>query len=689
VSGDPLNHFLATGHHEARVPNRSYERIAPALRLRAQVSPSPLADLIRLFPNERNLALTRDRVWERIQWSVHPEFYAAQRDIEPLDLDASIQDFLGRGIFEGARPGILFQTDWYAARFEELTGEPVPDSCHPFFHWVTDGWQRRVVPTPLFDAEYYRERHDDMKRWRDWTFVHYLRYGAYEVFRKSSPLVDKPQLPDPTAKERKRPLLLDKVLADPGPDISLLTEFERQATQLAEKVARLQRPTMREMAEKAYAIEPLIRRPYGPREVSAPPLRNHATALFRAGEQVRGRFARRRYDTVVLVPHCRMAGSARVTGALVAALRDLRPDEHLVVVTTDLPDFERPDWFPERTEVVDVSTVADTLGPEYQVRLLLDVVRGLSASRVINVNSRRAWELFRTFGRQLATMTELDAYLFTWDLDAKGNKGGYPISYFQECFPYLNRVFVDSSALRRELIWRYALSSELQTRICELFTPADAPGAIDHSGNFAARRASGEPLRAFWSGRFDRQKRFDLVVGIAEALPDLEILAWGKQVIGGSSVDFDRLPPNLLLQGTYQTFEELPVVDCDFFLYTSQWDGVPTILIDAGARGVPTLASNVGGVGDILNSDTGFPVDDALNVDAYVKSISTMLSAPDEVTRRAAHFRDHVRTTCSRARYAGDLASALAIDLGPGLSQDAGPHSGSEDIDVTPLGEPS
>jgi glycosyltransferase involved in cell wall biosynthesis len=331
-------------------------------------------------------------------------------------------------------------------------------------------------------------------------------------------------------------------------------------------------------------------------------------------------------------------------------------------VTTELPTFERPDWFPEGTEVVDISSLAQRLIAPDQVRLLLDVVRGLAPARVLNVNSRLGWDLYQDFGRQLSRITELDAYLFTWDLDARENKGGYPITYFQACLAHLGTVFLDSTALHDELVWRYVMPPEVRRRLVVVYTPTDAPEDIDHTDVLARRRAADQPLRAFWSGRFDRQKRFDVVVGIARRMPELEIWVWGKAVLGGSNVDFDDLPPNVVLHGTYQQFEDLPVDDCDFFLYTSQWDGVPTILIDVGARGVATVASAVGGVPELVNDDTGYPVANALDPDAYVAAIRAMVADPEEATRRTKALRAHVRELCSEDAYAAAVADAFGVD---------------------------
>ena len=47
----------------------------------------------------------------------------------------------------------------------------------PFLHWLTVGWDERVVPTVLFDEAFYVGRHPDLASGPDWAFAQYLRAG--------------------------------------------------------------------------------------------------------------------------------------------------------------------------------------------------------------------------------------------------------------------------------------------------------------------------------------------------------------------------------------------------------------------------------------------------------------------------------------------------------------------------------
>lgn len=659
---DPWQHFCEQGLREGRLWTPKAKVLWPLLRSATDDNPTPLLAVLALAPEAQRLRLLTDpRPWRRLRIGTHPGLYAAQTGGEVRERADVIGHFLAEGIHRGLRSSILFNPEFYAAQV--AARDDLEVEGHPFLHFLTEGWDHQVVPTPLFDLDHYRLVHKELRPERDWLFAHYWRHGAYEPHRSPRLGIVPEWLVGKPVSTPGAPVLLDCVLDGATPEqLRTTSPFEEAAHLASTRAERLETPVMRELVEKAAQIDPLVLRPYGPRRAMLAPRFHPATALHRAGEKVRAAIGNEPIENLVVIPHCRMGGSARVTGALTHALVDLMPDASTVVLTTDLPTFERADWFPPQARIVDMSAAVAPLSPDDRARVLYDVVRGLRPRRMINVNSKLGWEFYALFGKQAARITDLDAYLFTWDLDARGNKVGYPITAFMNAFSHLHRVFLDGTALRDELVWRYALGPGQADRLRLLHTPAEYAEQIDHTGVFERRRAEGGPLRAFWAGRFDRQKRFDVVVHLAELMPELEIWTWGKPVLGGLDVDFDDLPPNIRLQGTFSEFDELPIDELDFFLYTAEWDGIPTILIDVGSRGIATVASQVGSVGDVISDETGYPVPEALDALAYQKAILDMLADPAEVTRRTARLRARVRDQHGAAHYRDGLADAL--DLG-------------------------
>jgi len=554
---------------------------------------------------------------------------------------------------------------------------PLPDRGNAIVHFIEFGMKGRIVPSLLFDEDFYRTTYLDIGLSDIWGFEHYIRSGIAEPDRQPSRFFQPTHyLAQRDDSRRYTRALTDYFLEgeaaglSPSPDVQLgLGEtagarddeimLETLARVVADKIDRLAQPKLRDLIEKAVAIEPMISRPYGPRTIQWPPHLHAGGARSAAiGETIRLRLTAATYDAVVLIPHCRMAGSARVAGAFLQAARAVRPHWKILLVATDRSEFERPDWFGSDIDLLDLSADVRHLPTEAKIAVLLDLVRGVGARHVVNINSRLGWDLYVAYGRQLSTWTFLHAYLFTWDLDRHHNKSGYPIQWFAQSFDHLASVLVDNAPLASELHERYLMTAAQRDRVRVARTPVEA-STSDFSAQFERRRAAGEPLRAFWAGRFDRQKRFDVVIELARQSPSLTICAWGAAVLGDMTFDPTALPGNIELMGTYADLDDLPLQSFDFFLYTAEWDGLPTILMDIGARGFPTVASRVGGVGDLVDESSGWPVDDALRADAYAATIADMCRRPEEVTARAAAFRTRTSHVCDPAEYRADVAAIL------------------------------
>ena len=160
-----------------------------------------------------------------------------------------------------------------------------------------------------------------------------------------------------------------------------------------------------------------------------------------------------------------------------------------------------------------------------------------------------------------------------------------------------------------------------------------------------------------WAGRLDRQKRFDLVVSIAGAMPDVDFSCWGKAVLDAPP-DLSGLPRNVKINEPFASYEELPFETADGWLYTSAWDGLPTILIELGALGTPIVASAVGGVPELIDAETGWPVAGDAGIQEYVRALRDMIDNPELRIAKARALQARVRKNHTMSAYKARLAQA-------------------------------
>jgi glycosyltransferase involved in cell wall biosynthesis len=345
----------------------------------------------------------------------------------------------------------------------------------------------------------------------------------------------------------------------------------------------------------------------------------------------------RAYDAVVLMPAGRMGGADLVAGILSTTLSQ---SGKVLILRTDDSHWDYPQWFPETADTVDLSKHFNSM--KNKTRGLYLILAHIAAPRIFNVNSRLAFETTVEFGRQLSAHAKLYAYFFCSDRSEAGVETGYPVIFFQNTFAHLTAAMLDTVYLAEVLRNRFCIPPAEAVKLKTVYTPAQ----VDFSQTPVPLRQPAGPVRQrpciLWGGRLDRQKRFDLVQKIARAMPDVDFLCWGKAVLDKAPSKFG-MPDNLKLRPPFKSYDDLPLADCDGWLYTSEWDGLPTILIELGALGMPVVASAVGGVGELITPQTGWPVPETASVEDYVASLREMINDPEARAARGMALRERVQ----------------------------------------------
>jgi hypothetical protein len=371
-----------------------------------------LRDLVALVPPEQRETVKAQVLWERLRSCAHPDLYAAQLTPDELagtdvvDRDWVVAHFLAGGARAGQRICALFNPGWYLEQLADR-GRQLPGDVVPFFDWLTTGWDERIVPTPLFDEEFYRKHHPGLSG--PWLFRHYLTRGCYRPGSQPSPVGrHHPGAEDPTARDRHRPLLLREMLHRCAEfDLSRTSWLEEGCVAALRRYATLGTAPMQELVAKAAAIEPQVtttdpRR----RRVSCPPHRHPRLYLSEQVEALRLGIGRTRVDAVVLVPDAGSGPELRRGLRLAGELGAAEPGGEVLVVGTDARAAAAATG-PDGVPVVDMVRYAEGLAADQELAMLVDLVRGLGSRRVVVVGSRLGRDLLATYGRQLSQEAEL------------------------------------------------------------------------------------------------------------------------------------------------------------------------------------------------------------------------------------------------------------------------------------------
>ncbi|KAA1426291.1 hypothetical protein [Nocardioides antri] len=410
-----------------------------------------------LLPADQRARADRPALARRLRAMAHPRFYAAQVGEPSLadDLDGAIAHFLDSGLRDGARISGLFNPPVYRERARRR-GLELADDEDPFLHFLSVGWDERVVPTVLFDEAFYLGRHPDLANGPEWGFAQYVRAGCYAPGRSPTPFgPNYGGVPAPDARERQDPPLVTGLLHRAADyDLTCTSWLEEGVTAGIAKLAKLGSDRMRDLVARAAAIEPLIAATPRERWVSWPPHTHPMMLPTARAEDVRRGLGLVRADTVVVVP----GGSAAGPGlsAAVAGLRDRGPGGTTLVVTTDGP--ARPDLGVEATGV-DLSVPWTGFTEHRRLLGLLDLVRGVRPRRLVVSGSELGWRLLSSYGTTLQHEMSLAAVLGGGDPDAASFED------FQGCFDRLDWVVTESDALRDDLAARYLLPAAARARV--------------------------------------------------------------------------------------------------------------------------------------------------------------------------------------------------------------------------------
>lgn len=344
---------------------------------------------------------------------------------------------------------------------------------------------------------------------------------------------------------------------------------------------------------------------------------------------------------VVLVPWLRTGGADLEALNYVRALTELEQVGQVVVLGT--VDVRSP-WIsrlPRGSRFIDLASLAKGLSPQEQEYLLATYLVQLRPSVVHNINSDLGYRVLVRHARALrASGVRLFASVFCFDYTEAGLYDGYQVRYLRDLAPSLDGIFCDNAQHLAELQQLFALDPDtlhVHHQPMES-TPLNA-GAV------RGRRGSRARLRVLWAGRLDRQKRPDLLLEVArraQGLP-LEIDVYGDFVLDarGSLLEQMRATRNLTYRGSFDGLASLPLSLYDVLLYTSQWDGMPNLLLEATSHGLPIIAADVGGISEFVQDGiTGRLVTPYDNVQRYVSCLADACRYPN----RLDDLRDAARS---------------------------------------------
>lgn len=337
---------------------------------------------------------------------------------------------------------------------------------------------------------------------------------------------------------------------------------------------------------------------------------------------------------VLIAPWLKRGGADKATLAYLQILVERRPGR-VLLITTEKTESQWLSRVPPGAEVLAwhdvVGEVPHTLARQSLAWMLLR----LRPVAVHVMNSWLGWEMLAIEGARLRAVSKTFASLFWYGPSEKSRMWGYAPEYLRrvERSGGVDLFITDNTLFARRLREDYGVS--INRFHCVWHPTAHIVSELPKPTS----RKEGVRPTVLWASRFAPEKRVDLLLAIAKKCPDYRFMVFGEFEDAHPSIKhyYPELQAlgNVDLGGSFDDFHALPLEGCVAFLYTSSSDGMPNVLIEAMAHGLPVVASVVGGVGDLVCEETGWPVRDVDDVQAYCDALRQLVDRVEDTRTRA------------------------------------------------------
>ena len=339
-------------------------------------------------------------------------------------------------------------------------------------------------------------------------------------------------------------------------------------------------------------------------------------------------------DVIFIAPWLKRGGADLGTLHHINACKKLGLSAALITtLDTESPWLER---VPKDVPAVELGRLGRELTEAERIIVLVRLVLQTKASRIHIIQSQLGWEMLKIHGKSLlAEGKSVFASLYCEDYDSVGQKHGYARYYLASTLPYLSGIICDSAYYPAELSRCYGTNIN---RTHTVYFPGTGAGEPEY---ISANNGS-----ILWASRITQQKRPDILLKIAMAMPDIHFHVRGYGATHEEKQIEKRISrlPNVSFTGPYEIGGLVEEGNrFSLFLYTSAWDGLPNVLLEATLAGLPIVASSVGGVPELINEETGYRVDELESVEAYVSAIRKALEHPKERRKRWSKALDLIQ----------------------------------------------
>lgn len=349
-----------------------------------------------------------------------------------------------------------------------------------------------------------------------------------------------------------------------------------------------------------------------------------------------------RFTDVVLVPFMTRGGAEKYILSVLNGLKELDPEARFLVLGGQpFPNHSWIERLPEGSLFVDLYRLSvQGLNPDVVGDITFRIIQNLSSVRRLHFKiSQYADTLAKKY---LGLFGGIEKYVYYFCDDCVISDGfvftnGHGFDLISEHGRGFSSIVSDHARALDDL--GSAIGDDVRSKSQVLYTHCAVP-----ADSALAERPH---RRLLWASRLDAQKRPELLVAIARRLavdlPDVVVHVHGSMAGEGEATDIFAGADNIVYHGPFDGFQSTNPARYDALIYTSLFDGLPNIVLEAMAEGLPVVAPAIGGIPEVLGPDTGYVIEDDPDEDVlagrYVFMLRELYANWDQARQRSDRAR--------------------------------------------------
>jgi glycosyltransferase involved in cell wall biosynthesis len=374
------------------------------------------------------------------------------------------------------------------------------------------------------------------------------------------------------------------------------------------------------------------------------------------------------FTDAVLFPFITKGGGEKYILNVLDAIQLIDPDARFLVLAGQR--FKVHSWvdrLPKNAIFLDLPSLHPDLTDDQIDILTLRLVTSVATSARVHVKASPYTHRFVEKFGSLLRKNRLIYYRFcdgVAQIDGQEFIQGFGFDFLSENVSRIDYVLTDHRRIFEHDISRLDVS---KAKWKLLSTPVEPLNTAEH----IMQRSPTFRRRLIWTSRLDRQKRPELLCAIAECLcrsdPSIDIDVYGSPALDDFDVARFKHHPNLNYYGEYDGLDTVPHAEYDAQVYTTAFDGLPICVLDAFSAGLPVIAPDIGGVGEVVIPDeTGILVQggtDAELVESYVAAIVSLYSDAGRFLRLRCNALEFVKGKHSFADFRTQVADIFSNSI--------------------------